>query len=159
MEEFIVPIAVLNLTVLWKILAINHLKTGLNFKTNARLSFYYLITVVKKKRKKTCLEKSLTDRKFIKLLVWLWIPKCYGFREKITPMGKLYCAMHGFCRAYSPRKSIIINKLPMTPMNHFVFILHPPFPTMMRLGVIVNRRVFPHPMTNCGARRAIRFTL
>ena len=28
-----------------------------------------------------------------------------------------------------------------------------------RLGVIANRRVFPHPMTNFGAGRAIPFTL
>ena len=63
--------------------------------------------------------------------------------------------MHDFCRVYSPGKSNI-NKLPMTPTvwNNFAFILHPPFPTITRLGVIVNRRVFSRPMTDLGAGRA-----
>ena len=37
--------------------------------------------------------------------------KTLWFSGENYTYGQLYCAIHGFCRAYSPRKSIIINKL------------------------------------------------
>ena len=118
---------------------------------------------------------AMADQKFgsLSLLVWcrLWRFSQSGgrifqifnklFWQLIVDLSRILdfrgwnVCMHDFYRVYSPGKSNI-NKLPMTPTvwNNFAFILHPPFPTIMRLGVIVNRRVFSRLMSDLGAGRA-----